>query len=76
MTLAGKITTLHHKINAYKAQYYLGRETAKTSAQSSGKLDKYEYLTDQDLPPKPGVIEQKQFEYSPLRENFKKQTKK
>ena len=50
MRLAGKITTLHHKINAYKTQYHLGRETAKISAQSSGKLDKYEFSTDQDLP--------------------------
>ena len=32
MTLAGKITTLHHKINAYKAQYHLGREAAKIFA--------------------------------------------
>ena len=76
MTLAGKITTLHHKINAYKAQYHLGREAAKIFAQSSGKLDKYEFSNDQDLPPKPGAMEQKQFEYSPLGENSKKQTKK
>lgn len=57
MTLAEKITTLHNKINTYKAQYNLDRERSKTSTFSSGNLDKFEYLTDQDLPPNPGVIE-------------------
>ena len=57
MTLAEKITILHNKINTYKAQYNLDRERSKTSTFSSGNLDKFEYLTDQDLPPNPGVIE-------------------
>ena len=49
-----------------EAQYDLGQEAAKISALSSKKLDKYEYLTGEDLGYKPGVVEQTKFEYSPL----------
>ena len=33
------------KIRDEKLQYNVNREVAKTSALSSGKIDKYEYLT-------------------------------
>ena len=33
------------KIRNEKLQYYINRETAKIPALSSGKNDKYEYLT-------------------------------
>ena len=33
------------KIRDEKLQYDVNREVAKTSALSSGKIDKYEYLT-------------------------------
>ena len=33
-------------------------------------MDKYEYLTGEDLKLKPSTIEQKEFEYSPLRKCF------
>ena len=36
------------------------------SALSSKELDKYEYLTGEDLRYKPGVAEKVKFKYSPL----------
>ena len=35
-------------------------------------MDKYEYLTGEDLGYKPGVVEQAKFEYSPLGKVFNK----
>ena len=55
-----------------EAQYDLDRKTAKISALSSNNLDKYEYLTDEDLGLKPNTIEQARFEYSPLGKIFNK----
>ena len=42
------------------------------SALSSNNLDKYEYLTGEDLGLKPSTIEQARFEYSPLGKIFNK----
>ena len=39
---------------------------------SSGNLDKYEYLTGEDLNYKPSTIEQAKFDYSPLNNFFNK----
>ena len=39
---------------------------------SSNNLDKYEYLTGEDLGLKPSSIEQAKFEYSPLDKIFNK----
>ena len=49
----------------------------KISALSSGKIDKYEYLTDEEILPskKQQIIEQAKFNYSPLGKAFEKQTK-
>ena len=60
-----------------KLQYNINRETAKLSALSSGKLDKYEYLTGKDLLPsdQQQIIEQTKFTYSPLGKAFDKQIK-
>ena len=52
--------------NDNEAQYDLDRKGAKISALSSINLDKYEYLTGEDLGLKPSTIEQAKFEYSPL----------
>ena len=49
-----------------EAQCNLDRKAAKISALSSNKLDKYKYLTGEDLGLKPSIIEQTKFEYSPL----------
>ena len=55
-----------------KAQYDLDRKAAKTSSLSSNNLDKYEYLTGEDLGLKPSTVEQAKFEYSPLDKVFTK----
>ena len=53
-----------------EAQYDLHRKAAKISALSSNNLDKYEYLTGEDLGLKPSSIEQTKFDYSPLGKIF------
>ena len=60
-----------------KLKYYVNREAAKISALSSGKIDKYEYLTAEEILPsnQKQIIEQAIFTYSPLRKAFEKQTK-
>ena len=55
-----------------EAQYDLGRKAVKISALSSNNLDKYEYLTGEDLGFKPSTVEQTKFEYSPLGKIFNK----
>ena len=72
MTLTEKVKILDDKIRANKAQYDLDREAAKISALSSGELEKYEYLTGEDLGYKPDVIQKAKFEYSPLGKVFNK----
>ena len=58
------------------AQYDLDREAAKIFVLSSKELDKYEYLTGEDLEYKPRGIEQAKFEYSPLCKVFNKELEK
>ena len=53
-------------------QYDLDRKTAKISTLSSNNLDKYEYLTGEDLGLKPSTVEQAKFQYSPLGKIFNK----
>ena len=72
MTLTEQVKILDDKIKANKAQHDLDRELAKLSALSSGKLQKHEYLTDEDLGYKPDVIQKAKFEYSPLGKVFNK----
>ena len=43
---------------------------------SSNNLDKYEYLTGEDLNLKPSTVEQDKFEYSPLGKIFNKRLDK
>ena len=52
-------------------------EAAKISALSSGKIDKYEYLTSEEILPsnQQQIIEHAKFTYSPLGKAFGKQTK-
>ena len=50
MTLTDELKILDDKIKANQAQYDLGREAAKIAALSSKDLlEKYEYLTGEDL---------------------------
>ena len=53
-----------------EAQYDLDRKAVKISVLSSNNLDKYEYLTGEDLGLKPSTVERAKFEYSPLGKIF------
>ena len=69
--------TIDDNIRDEKLKYDINREAAKISALSSEKIDKYEYLTGEEILP-PGqkrVIEQATFTYSPLSKAFEKQIK-
>ena len=72
MTVTDQIKVSDKKIKQNEAQYDLDREAAKISAFSSNNLDKYEYLTGEDLGLKPSTVEQAKFEYSPLSKIFNK----
>ena len=72
MTVTDQIKILDRKIMQNEAQCDLDRKAAKISALSSNNLDKYEYLTGEDLGLKPNTIEQARFEYSPLGKIFNK----
>ena len=43
--------TIEDQIRDKNLQYDINREAAKISALSSGKTDKYEYITDEELLP-------------------------
>ena len=70
MTKFDRTKILDNKIEANKAQYMLHRKNAEISAKSSGNLDKYKYLTGEDLGYKPDALTQAKFEYSPLGKVF------
>ena len=67
--------TIEDQIKDEKLQYNINREAAKISALSSGKIDKYEYLTGEEILPsnQRQIIEQAKFTYSPLGKAFEKQ---
>ena len=69
--------TIDDKIKDEKLQYDINREAAKISALSSGKIDKYEYLTGEEILPsnQRQIIEQAKFTSSPLGKTLKKETK-
>ena len=62
------------KIRDEKLQYSINREVAKASALSSSKIDKYEYLTGEEILPsdQSRTIEQAKFTYSPFSKAFEK----
>ena len=68
---------IEDKIKDEKLQYDINKEAAKISASSSGKIDKYEYLTGEEILPsnQQQVIQQAKFTYSPLGKAFGKQIK-
>ena len=72
MTIIDQIKILNRKIMQNEEEYDLDRKPAKISALSSNNLDKYEYLTGEDLDLKPSTVEQAKFEYSPLGKDFTK----
>ena len=69
--------TIDDKIRDEKLQYDINREAAKISALSSGKIDKYEYLTGEEIlpPDQRRVIEQAKFTYFSLEKALENQTK-
>ena len=72
--------TIEDHIRDEKLQYGINREVAKISALSLGKIDKYEYLTGEEILPsnQKQAIEQAKFSHSPLEnvlKNKQKQTK-
>ena len=54
-----ELKILDRKIMQNEAQYDLGRKAAKISALSSNNLNKYEYLTGEDLGLKPSTVTSK-----------------
>ena len=66
--------TIGYNIRDKKLQFNINRETAKISALSSGKIDKYEYLTGKEILSSNyrQIIEQAKFAYSPLAKDFEK----
>ena len=72
MTVTDQIKISNRNIMQNETQYDLERKAAKISALSSNNLDKYEYLTGEDLGLKPSTVEQAKFEYSPLGKVFTK----
>ena len=69
--------TIEDQIRDEKLQYDINREDVKLSALSSGKIDKYEYLTGEEilLSNQQQIIEYAKFTYSLLGKAFEKQTK-
>ena len=69
--------TIEDQIKDEKLRHDIHRAAAKISALSSGKIDKYEYLTGEEILPsnQQQIIEQAKFTYSLLGKAFEKQTK-
>ena len=68
--------TIDGKVRDGKRQHVTNRGEAKISALSSREIDKYEYLTCEEILPsdQSRIIEQAKFTYSPLGKAFEKQT--
>ena len=64
--------TINDQIRDQKLQYDINRKTAEISAFSSGKIDKYEYLTGKKILPsnQQQIIEQAKFTFSTLGKAF------
>ena len=69
--------TIDDQIRDEKLQYDINRKVAKIPALSSGKIDKYEYLTGKEILPsnQKQLIEQAKFTYFPFGKAFEKQIK-
>ena len=67
--------TIDGQIRDEKLQYDINRKATMISALSPNKIDKYEYLTSQEILPsnRQQIIEQAKFTYSPLGNTFEKQ---
>ena len=65
------------KLEIKNLQYDIDKEAEKISELSSRKIDKYEYITGEEILPsdQSKIIQQAKFTYSPLRKAFEKQIK-
>ena len=70
--------TTDDQIEDEKLQYDINRETAKTSVISSGKNEKYKYLTGEETlsSNQKQIREQAKFTFSPLEKRIRKKKKK
>ena len=77
LLIYNKIMTVNNQIRDEKLQFDISRKAAEISALSSGKIDKYEYVTGNEILPsnQQQIIEQTKFTYSPLGKAFEKQIK-
>ena len=66
------IMTVNDQIRDEKLQHDINREAIKISALSSGKIEKYEYLTGKEILPsnQQQIIEQAKFTFSPSGKAF------
>ena len=64
--------TVADQLKNFRQKNDLDSKTAKISALSSRNLDKYEYLTGEDLDYNPILLKKTKFEYSPLGKFFNK----
>ena len=64
--------TIDDQIRDEKLQYDINREAAKQPVLSSGKIEKYEYLTGEEILTynQKQIIEQAKFTYFPLDKAF------
>ena len=69
--------TINEQIGDEKLQYDVNRKAAEVSDLSSGKIDKYKYLTGEEILPynQKQIIEQTKFTHCPLGKLFEKQIK-
>ena len=69
--------TIDDKIKNGKLLYDINRAVAKISALLSGKIDKYEYITGEEilLSDQIKITERAKFTYCPLGKAFEKQAK-
>ena len=65
---------MDEKIRDEKIQYDINNKAAQISVLTSGKIDKYEYLSGEEISfDQSRIIEQAKFAYSPLGKAFEKQ---
>ena len=69
--------TIDDQIRDAKLQHNINREATKISALSSGKINKFEDLTGEEIlsSNQKQIIEQAKFTYSPLGKAFEKQAR-
>ena len=72
------ILTIDDKIRDKKLQHDLNREAVKVLVLSSGNIDKYEFLTGEEILPsdQSRIIKQAKFTYSSLGKAFERQINK